>query len=334
MRTGTVRRGKQAGFILFLTILLIAVLAVFAVEFSYLMRVRASQVENRRDDLAALMGARGGIEAARKVLAEDDSSVDHLGELWASAAPPLPYGDERGLTVVSIVDENSKLSLNELVKRDSKGKETLNKLLLAALGRAMEEMDGHSSTANAIVDWLDGDKAPRGDGGAEAGYYMGLDPPYRPADGPVYAVEELLLVRGITSDVFHGDPEQERIGLRDYLSVYGNAINVNTASRDVLVALFEDEAIPDRIIAERKTAPFESIAAQKKKSASAGQDFQSRVPELDKKAFSKVKGVLTVGSTYFRVYSRGMVGSATREVEAVVRKQKSGVKVVYYRVMR
>jgi len=330
----------EGGFILFLTILLIAVLAVFAVEFGYLMRVRASMVENRRDDLAALMAARGGVEAARKALDEDDTTVDNLTELWATAGASLPYGDERGLVTVSIVDENSKLPLNQLVKRDAKGKEQLNTKLRKVVRRVLETLDEHISVSNAIIDWLDGNKAPLG-GGGEAAYYMDLDPPCRPADGPVYALEELLWVRNVTPLLFYGDQEAEQLGLRDYLSTYGNAINVNTASREVLIAVFEDEAVADRIIEERGREPFDKIIGKKVtgkgnngQTVQPGTDLQSRIPELDEKSFNKVKDLLTIGSTYFRVHARGMVGSATREVEAVLLRKKSGVKVVYYRVRR
>jgi competence ComEA-like helix-hairpin-helix protein len=53
----------------------------------------------------------------------------------------------------------------------------------------------------AIVDWRDEDSTPS-PGGAEADYYLSLQPPYLPRNGPVQTLRELLMVRGITSDLF------------------------------------------------------------------------------------------------------------------------------------
>ena len=47
--------------------------------------------------------------------------------------------------------------------------------------------------ADAILDWIDEDDEPR-EYGAEWDYYAQLQPPYKPKNGPLDTVEELLLV--------------------------------------------------------------------------------------------------------------------------------------------
>src|SRR5207248_8327104 len=52
----------------------------------------------------------------------------------------------------------------------------------------------------AIVDWRDEDNAVS-PGGAEAEYYLSLQPRYQPRNGSLETIRELLMVRGITSEL-------------------------------------------------------------------------------------------------------------------------------------
>jgi hypothetical protein len=55
----------------------------------------------------------------------------------------------------------------------------------------------------AILDWLDPDDDERV-GGAETPYYVGLTPSYEAKNGPIDDLSELLLVKGITPDLYWG----------------------------------------------------------------------------------------------------------------------------------
>src|SRR5215213_232101 len=65
----------------------------------------------------------------------------------------------------------------------------------------------------AIKDWKDGDSTAS-DGGAEAEYYAALQPPYLPRNGPFLTLRELLMVRGVTRELFKGEDENQN-GLLD-----------------------------------------------------------------------------------------------------------------------
>jgi DNA uptake protein ComE-like DNA-binding protein len=67
--------------------------------------------------------------------------------------------------------------------------------------------------ADAILDWIDSDDEPR-EYGAEIDYYSSIDPPYRPRNGPIGSVDELLMVRGVTPDLLFGR-DQNRNGMVD-----------------------------------------------------------------------------------------------------------------------
>lgn len=100
-------------------------------------------------------------------------------------------------------------------------------------------------------DWLD-----LNDGasviGAETDYYMGLDPPYRPRNGSLETVEEILLIRGF-AEVF-GD-----VDLDAAFTLYGDdeRINLNIATIEAMRLLpgLDDELI-EKIVAFRQEKEF------------------------------------------------------------------------------
>ena len=69
-------------------------------------------------------------------------------------------------------------------------------------------------TADAILDWLDEDEEPRPLGAEFADYYQQLQPAYKPTNGQLQSVEQLLLVRGVTPMLLFGYDEN-RNGVLD-----------------------------------------------------------------------------------------------------------------------
>lgn len=80
--------------------------------------------------------------------------------------------------------------------------------MLMALPGMTEEI------ADAILDWLDEDEEPRPLGAEFADTYQLLQPAYKPANGPIDSIEQLLLVRGVTPQLLFGYDEN-RNGVLD-----------------------------------------------------------------------------------------------------------------------
>lgn len=80
--------------------------------------------------------------------------------------------------------------------------------MLMALPGMTEEV------SDAILDWLDEDDEPRPLGAEFDDYYLNLQPPYKPANGPIESIEQLLLVRGVTPQLLFGYDEN-RNGVLD-----------------------------------------------------------------------------------------------------------------------
>ena len=96
---------------------------------------------------------------------------------------------------------------------------------------------------DSILDWRDPDDFHRMNG-AENDYYRSLPEPYDCKNGDFDSVEELLLVRGMTPELFYGkkgeDQEAPVIGLKDIFTVFSTVdrVDVNSAPAEVLTALF------------------------------------------------------------------------------------------------
>jgi general secretion pathway protein K len=132
----------------------------------------------------------------------------------------------------------------------------------------INKMDGDIIT-DSILDWRDADDAYHLNG-AENDYYQTLNPPYRAKNGRIDAIEELLLIRGITTDYYYGHPERDsdgsiiyRYGLSKYLTVYStrNQVNVNHAPLPVLLSIpgMPPQAA-EMIYEKRRTKPFQDLA--------------------------------------------------------------------------
>src|SRR5258708_24830817 len=91
-----------------------------------------------------------------------------------------------------VVDEGAKINPNVLMQLDPTGTRLYNALM------ALPNMT--SEIANSIEDCIHLDNTPR-DGGAEDDYYSSLAQPYHCKNGPLESLEELLLVKGVTSNL-------------------------------------------------------------------------------------------------------------------------------------
>jgi general secretion pathway protein K len=155
-----------------------------------------------------------------------------------------------GIATVDYIPENSKLNVNFAPPGDLTN-------LLGALGVDPERA---SAITAAIVDWRSG--TPGGSFSQFDQYYMSLTPSFQARHASLQEIEELLLVRGVTPDLFYGGYTQAadgrlipHDGLRDCLSVYGStgALDVNSAAPEAMVAVGVPPETAAAIVAFRKT---------------------------------------------------------------------------------
>lgn len=269
-----VRRSR--GMALLGTVVALAVMTILATS---LARTSAVDARLARTALATMQAdalARSGVAAATALLAGNVTRVDSFHAPWARDAGPQPLGT--GVVRVRVEDEARRLDLGtaELARAVP--------ALLGALG-----LDAR--LADAIADWCDADDTARPHG-AEGAWYLALTPPYVPANAPLRTLGELRLVRGIDAAVL--------ARLRPHVTVAGErAVNPNTASQEVLVALAGPGAAA-RVLAARRQAPL------------ARETLAALLPDVPPRR-------LTDRGSFYRVIAQGEVGDVHRAIEATVR---------------
>lgn len=222
------RKRRIRAMVLILVLAIVPVLSLVALTYSELMMVEyeAALISGRKAQAREL--ALSGLDAVRMFLSLDSETQAQAGgvydnpSIWLDRivvddvdprrvgrfsviAPGLQNGVYTGLRY-GVQDESVRLNLNALLVIDSRFPGAGRELLMGLPGMTED-------VADAILDWMDGDDEPR-EFGCEADYYLTLDPPYEPKNGPLESIEELLLVRGVTPQLLFG-ADTNRNGVLD-----------------------------------------------------------------------------------------------------------------------
>jgi general secretion pathway protein K len=231
---------------------------------------------------------------AETILLRDQrtSKTDNLQESWALRLPPLTLG--QGVIYGQLEDMQGRFNLNNLV---AEGKfQPLEAARLQRLLVAVEvDADEAQQITHALRDWLDADQEETLPGGAEDYYYLALTPARRSADQPLLSATELLLLRGMTPEIWQK--------IAPYVTALPGyqPVNVNTAPRVVLQSLSEDmtEMLVEDILDRRLTDPFvtvDAFLAWRKQQQLA----DDKLPELQKTS-------LSVASQFFLLRGRAQI---------------------------
>lgn len=199
---------------------LTAALSAIGLAVASNVRAETERAGTNVDDVKSYFIARGAIERTA------------LRVMWGLPfyTPGIPAMDldfPSGVVHVDIIPETSRLNLNGSLPRD------LVRLLMA-LG---EPENAATDITAAIVDWRTAD--PLHNSPYDA-FYLAQSPSFLPFHASFTENEDLLLVKGITPDLFYGSSlDRTHAGLRDCVSVYGTTggIDVNTAQPETMQAV-------------------------------------------------------------------------------------------------
>jgi len=271
----------ERGVVLVAAVTALALMSVLALGLAETSALDARLGEKSLAALQAQALARSGVAVAAVVLAETDAAggPDTLGAPWAVDVGRQPLGP--GWVEVHVEDEARRLDLDAPELADAVPR------LLVLLG-----LD--PGLADALADWADADDAPR-PRGAEREWYLAQTPPLVPRNAPFASVGELALVRGIDAAVL--------TRLRPFVTVAGeHAVNPNTASREVLLAVVQDAAGVDRLLAARR------------RGAIVAEDVAALLPD----APYAVRLALVPRGQHYTVRAVGGVGTLRRTVETTL----------------
>jgi general secretion pathway protein K len=330
----TGRLDDQNGVAIVIVLWVILVLSLLISGFAFTMHVETHLALYARMELKAEMLARSGIEVAKMQLllhqqSAADAAYDALNQDWATNEE-LYVNHElgEGTFNVKITDEESKMPINT-------ASEVQLKRLMTLLN--VDPSDG-DIIVDSILDWKEPGDLHRLNG-AKSDYYLSLSPPYRSKGAPLDRVDELLLIRGVTPELFNGTPATDKDpaqpGLHDVLTTMSSGqINVNTASPIVLQAMLglndvQVQAVlarrdgPDGIPGTDDDLPFHSVA-----------EFFATIGNLDAPTLQAAQGVVAVNSAFFTIKSTGEVGGVKHTILATVRRDNGNIQIVMWQEMR
>jgi general secretion pathway protein K len=130
----------------------------------------------------------------------------------------------------------------------------------------------------------------------------------------------MLLVRGVTPDIFYGTRERE--GIAPYLTVYGtHELNINTAPIPVLMALSAD-------MSEDLAADMDKFRKDEKNDAELTSSAWYR--RIWPYANPLPEKYLTVHSDTFTVRIKVSFGTSEKEIRAVLKRPEGRAEVIYW----
>jgi general secretion pathway protein K len=255
---------NQRGVALIVVLWIFIFLFVVAFDFSASVREEATAAHRFADETQgyylALAGFEKGLyeflhqQPAVPVQSTEPKKADWFDGNWR---------DENfagGQFRMRLVDEGGKININRV------DEQTLRRVF-TNLGVDDQRRD---ILVDSIMDWRDADHLHRTNG-AENDYYANLSPAYSAKNGPLDSVEDLLWIRGMTSDLFFGHRDGKdaapgdapRVALKDIFTVDSpiDRVNLRTASPEVIHAIMGIPLDKSRsFIEERKKSSEKTLA--------------------------------------------------------------------------
>ncbi|MFH1022311.1 MAG: hypothetical protein V1809_02875 [Planctomycetota bacterium] len=333
---------------LLIVLFVVTLLIIVTVQFASTSRVRYVSGENSVREVQAVYALLGGVNLVKELFKGDDPQMDSANDGWAKEVKET-LGDAE--ITIRVTDEESRIFINVLVDDKDKPNEKIRGeiIRLVALLNALRTEDEVAAEekrriehpeeapatpeeiAAALVDWIDRNKDGDYERDAKAEEENGVK------NAPLATVGELLLVAGITPDLYHGNADAARPGLKDLVTVSTKGgININTAGSEVLQVMLEGavpgqgKALADAVVAYRKPAaegePIPAFARV--------EDLRNipTVGDVYGAIINYAGPRLAVKSAVFRLEGKAVIRNYEKRVTAlVVRPEKQPARVIFWK---
>ena len=295
---------RQRGVALITAILIMALTTtlVFTLEWDNSLDLRRTYVAIYREE--GIQAALGAETWLRTILLDDldNSTTDHLDEIWATEIPGLPIESDsiQGQIFGRVEDLQGRFNINNLV--DGNGE--IDPVSLAQFTRLLTALGIDPRFAGLTADWLDSNQVEGIPDGAEDPLYTGMLPPYRTANQIITTTSELAALEGIDKATL--DTLRPHI----YAAPGRQPINVNTATGPVLQSLGDNISVSqaESLLAEREDGGFANIQTAFATIIDPDLQQQGSAAIVETSEFFQLKVIVqidTVRITYFSVLNRG-----------------------------
>jgi len=319
---------EHSGFVLVVVLCMVIMLGILLFGFNYKSRAGLLAADDLRKSEQARNCARAGLNIAIAAV-RNNEDLQANRKLQNLLSGENTVSIDEGNCLIAVTEESGKLNINLLIEKNGE----LNRKLIDRLLRLIDLLnrenfgDFHISyeLVPSIIDWIDSDDevtylpfVEHENSGAESDYYSSLTPPYRCRNNSFETTEDLLLIKGVTQQIFGC--------LRDFITVRGDdKININWASKHVIQSLSEsmDPVLAQMIIDRRKIKPFGSVMELRE------------IPGLKDGIYQAIEKTVTVSpkKKYYRVTSEGTADGLSRTTVAILARnmETKNVDVILYK---
>jgi len=218
----------------------------------------------------------------------------------------FPGGEEGKKIYYGPADEERRININVLTSQNY----NVLAALIVVLGFDEETA---KTVSSAVLDWKDEDDSPAETiYGAENDYYGSLAKPYKCKNRPFDSVEELLLVRGMTPEIYDA--------LKDHVTVFPRQgilrVNFDTAPAAVLTALARamSEKLPDVALSDA-SALVDKILRYRPGEDGVLLTRDDRPVDLNEMSFNATERNLFLAMSQFRTYTSDYLRVRVRGTE-------------------
>lgn len=277
----------QRGVALLVVLWVMTILTVIVAQFCFSMRSEVNVTRNFRDSAKAYYHARAGVQYALYYMVNAGALPAEVAEgqeniPWRVNVenPRVAFGD--GAFQIHVGNESGRVNINMA---------DANLLEMLFSGVELDEQEVEI-IVDSIQDWRDIDSLHRIHG-AESDYYERLPEPYSCGNSPFRAVEDLLLVRGVTPEIFKA--------VRDSITIYPQSA-VNTPPAKEKRGKKGVNVIMEQHQVNINAAPDLLLAALPEMTAGAIEDIKTFRQEADFVSLSEVRKV--VGDDIYQQIAR------------------------------
>jgi general secretion pathway protein K len=257
-RSPACEKHTQRGSALLAVLWLAAALSAIAFTVASTVRAETERTSTEVDALRAYFLAAGSIDRAILYVQWGPSyrNPDGSPKYFQSPTRTFQFNFPTGTAATDIIMETAKLDVNNV-----RPPELL--ALLVALGATGDQA---ATVTQGILDWRT--PSPGGSFTLFDQYYLSLPSSFRARHSSFQEIEELLLIRGVTPDLFYGSYTKDdqgrlirRAGLRDCLSVYGSTsqLNANWVEPAVMQAIGISPDVAAQIAKIREITPISDM---------------------------------------------------------------------------
>ncbi|MGH8283555.1 MAG: type II secretion system minor pseudopilin GspK [Gammaproteobacteria bacterium] len=298
----------QRGVALLIALVIMAIAATISTGMIWNRELDLRRTSNIIQGDQAMEYALGAEAWAEQILRRDSQTspgITNLTQDWAMQLPPLPV--QGGSIIGHMEDLQGLFNINNLAS--SNPAQAI--AALAQFQRLLTALNLDPEIANAVSDWVNGGDQPHYPGGAKDQYYSRLQPPYLTAEQPMTSISELLLVKGVTPQVYAtlllyvcALPLQFP-GSAPGSAMTATTININTAPAPVIMSLNTGISadVAGAAVQTRAQQPFQSVAQLSQLLGGIQVAQGITAPSPPNSSYFRLIVQVKIGSTQITLYS-------------------------------